>query len=397
MRFKCNIFLIFIIILFFFGSKAAALLDDFQNHISTVANDSVAIQKKIIKLYEVDSIAGQYDIALVLDKVGKSHSIPEISNLFNNWIVQFPMNHDADRKYLTEHDASDLIFMLNHWAYIYEAFLSSDLSQRRNISIDIEKSFSENDVYFTKFLEWVVILSEASMKAAKIQEKEENSWAGTAKDIGRGLSLVGLASPDFWAGGIQPRDAVKAVAPYKEMVKDFLPDEWYFAIRQYVDIQNSFYKSRDLLNKLISHYTGIVPINDAHYDLHSKQMNKLNEFAMINDLYFKKLDTLLRNWIFDYPVLFLSGYSYLRCKAAQHWWDDMEEMQKALLDFCSIDPFKYTVNPDTDEYLIIVRKEFKRNFGDEKYNEIAAQVILRKPWYDLHAMVKEPRPDSRFE
>jgi hypothetical protein len=357
---------------------------------------SIKMQHEIIALYDYkEEVILDKELLIVLQEVKKAKTITEINTLFNTWLSRYDERRNMDRSFMTREDLKNFVFALGSWAYIYEACLQS-LSIYQYDASSIETAianniFLYNGSYLRNYLAWVRSLDSASQESFNILNKESQSWLNKAKDFGR------LMNPDYWAAGMPPRDAVKAIKPYESINVNYHPDEWYYIIRQYIEMQNTYYQFSDRRKKILKIYSSLTNIPSANIEEHRDNLYRFDKFNQLQDLFFKKVDSLVRYNYFDVPVQQLSWYSYLRCKEAQHWLDDKDKMTKALVDFASIKEFKYTADPVTDDILIRTRKAFKRNYSDEEYKEAEAQVKIKKEWYDLLPQVKEPKPDAKFE
>ena len=324
-------------------------------------------------------------------------SIYEIEQLHTKWIYHFLNMHSKENAILTKKDTINLINAFHYWAYIYEGLLfEQGNSKIYNISYKVTENILINNNALENFIAWINKLGDAEKEAFDILKKDKEGWVSFGRGFVKGFTLIGFISPDQ-RGDIEPSMAVKAVKPYKDNIKDYFADEWYFMIREYIEIQNCFFHVRKLIQNIIKHYSGSIELDDPGFFEHTESVNSIKKYSVLADLYFKKLDTMLRGFIFDRPICILSNYSYLRARAAKHWLDDDEELLNAFLDFLTIKEFKFTVDPFTDEVLIYTRKEFKESYDSDEEKEISAQAKLRKEWYALLPKVKEPQPDSKFE
>ncbi|MBC2736550.1 MAG: hypothetical protein HF981_19475 [Desulfobacteraceae bacterium] len=318
-------------------------------------------------------------------------------NLYMLWLSEFIQNHDKERSYLTENDTANLLVALNSWAYLYQDVLSQlresiEKYETSNLTV---RTKDYNNKVIDNYAYWLSRLDLAGLESDKIITEKINSDGFKPHKLLYPHYLKYI-SPDQWYE-IKPSFAVEGIKPYKKCINTYFPDEWYYMIREYVFIQNTFYSLRDVTNKISKHYNSILSYNDDNYKEHSKSINLIREYIVSSDLLFKKFDKISRYFIFDAPILHLSRYSFLRARAAKHWIDNDEEIKNALLDFAAIKQFKFTAFPFTDRALIETRKEFKEAFDDNELAEIEAEVTLRKEWYELLPRVNAPQPDKKFE
>lgn len=377
-----------------------SILFQHQNSMADYLGDnvksSIKMQHEIIALYEFkDNVDLDSELKIVLERVKNAKTIVEINTLFDSWLNRYEERRQNDRAYMTRRDLKNYIYSLGSWAYLYQACLQS-LSIYQYDASSIETAIANNIFLYDasplrNYLAWLSTLDRASRQSFDILSEESKSWSNKAKDLGR------LLNPDYWAEGIPPRDAVKAIKPYERLNVKYHPDEWYYIIRQYIDMQNAFYQIAERRKTIFKAYSSLTNIPSNFIDEHRDNLYRFEKFNHLGDLYFKKVDSLVRYNYFDIPLQQLSWYSYLRCKEAQHWLDDKDKMTKALDDFASMKEFKFAADPQTDEILIRTRRAFKRNFSDEEYKDAEARVKIKKEWYDLLPQVKEPKPDVKFE
>lgn len=364
--------------------------------------DVLAVQQQIYSICDTnDATLLDPELIAVINNTKTSKSIKQINIAFRTWVIKYSGRINSERDYLTQKDMRNLIVALHSWTYCYEALLHSLSTLKygeQYIQVSIANNiFLSEGSYFKNYLAWLQVWDDLSKRSFDILDAEGKSWTNRTKDYVRWTTGLNLVSKDYWAEGILPRDAVAAIKPYKETVNlRYLSDEWYFMIRQYKDMQESFYEMKNIRDKIIKYYAERDSARVTKNDEYSSTLNFLHKYDHIADLYFKKVDTVVRYYLFDVPIQQLSWYSYLRCKAAQHWIDDKEELRQALVQFTMIKQFPYTVDPNTNNYMLKVASAFKRNYDDKEYEQMTGEVKLSKEWYDLLPKVEDPKPDTKF-
>ncbi len=380
-------------------------LTSYADFIKDQAHEASKVQKEIDNICDYKKIEYLNGLDKVIRQAQRAKTIRQATIPFELWLSQHAIQEDG---HLDSNRLTNIVIALRSWSYVYEALLVSS-SVFKNDKASLESSLAKNifqykGSIFDKYITWLIKWDNASKASYKILKEEEYSlknlkkgqvsaWKNLAKDT----SIWVWLSPDTWADGIRPSRAVKAIKPYEKIDVKYHTDDWYFMIREYDDMEDAYYRQRELKRKIIKYYLEKNDLQNSLLSDHNDNLAKLLNFNTQDDLYFKKLDTLVMFKIFDVPIQQFCWHSYLRCKGAQHWKDDKVKMNKALLDFASLKEFKYTVSPQTDDFLLKTRKAFKRNYSDEEYKEIEAQVKISKEWYDLLPKLKEPQPDNRLE
>lgn len=373
-------------------------------------NDQVSEALKVKK--EIDALGVEPNMAYLnglnsaVERARHAKSVLQASAPFESWIQEL-LSQDQDD--LDRNKLANILIALKAWSYIYEAMLisTSDMKvDKSSISSSLAKNlFQGKKSVFVTFNTWqgtwnrayydsVEILNGEEYSLKKMKRGDFSGWDNLMKDI---IYRYVFFSPDARAEGMRPRYAVKMLKAYKVINTKYQSNEWYLMMRQYADMQDAFYRMRQLKKKVIDHYTKKQRISGSSTKAHDESLAVLINYGVKDDLYFKKLDTIVRYRIFDAPIQNFCWHSILRCKEAQHWINDKQKMDKALLDFTSLKQFKFTVSPQTDEMLLWTRKAFKRNYNEEEYKEIEARVKISKEWYDLFPKIKEPDSDKKFE
>jgi hypothetical protein len=354
------------------------------------------VRLKIENLMEQHGDELDYDLDKLMEQSLQLNRVDEIELIYTSWIRSFAAKI-IENGYLTENEAKSLVYALHYWAYIYAAVTITDDDLDVNKTIQgMSYVYSQNlwktetYVNFEKLLEKY---TNAHKEASGISDKEFSLGKETYKIV-QGLYLF---SPDQRMDETPPAIAKRAVEPYKAAIPNYFPDTWYMMVKEYVGIQNTFYNANRLGHDLIKKFSPLVSFSQNSYREHSKAVALLSAYLNVAELYFKKLDTMLRYYIFDLPAFGLYKYSYYRVRASKHWLDDKDEIKRALLDFAKIREFKFTVSPEADDWRAKTTKEFKRSFDEKEYEEMVARSKLSKEWYNLLPQVKAPEPDKKFE
>jgi len=372
-------------------------------------NDSVDEAVKVKQ--EIDGLAVERNVTYLsglndaVERVRHAESVLQASAPFELWIQELLRQDQGD---LDKNKLANVLLALRGWSYIYEAFLISTSEikvDKSSISSALAKNlFQGKGSALARFNTWqetwnrayydsVEVLNREEYSVRKMKRGDFSGWKYLMKDIFE----FTWVSPDARAEGMRPRYAVRMLKAYEGMNAKYQANEWYLMMRQYADMQDAFYRMRELRKKVIEHYARNQGTPGPSTKAHDENLAVLINYGFKDDLYFKKLDAVVRYEIFDAPVQNFCWHSILRCKGAQHWINDKQKMDNALLDFTSLKQFKFTVSPLTDEMLLWTRKTFKRNYTEQEYKEIEARVKIGKEWYDLFPKIKAPDSDKKFE
>jgi hypothetical protein len=393
MKPKMVYFCILLNILFLMFSLDSSIADFHED----LYHETMTLRSQIHQLMS-EPLEFNYDLDKVIEASFELTSVTEIEHLFISWVNAFK-EKIIMKKYLSENDAINLIYALHYWANIYDGLvLPDDKFDSTNLLDAIPYIYGvnllkENSVHLN-FDALIKKYDDANRESDDLSKKEFGT--GT-KEILKAFHLFYLISPDQKLKETPPAVAKKAVEPFKKIITNYFPDSWYLMIREYINTQNTFFNSKNITKDLLKTFLPLTNYEKDNYREHSKAIKLISNYSTFADLYFKKIDSLYRFYIFDLPVTMLCKYSYYRARSAKHWLDDKDELKKTLLDFAAISEFKFTVAPSTDDWIITTSKELKSSFDEKEYAEIKAQSKLTKEWYNLLPKVKDPEPDKKFE
>jgi len=364
------------------------------------------VREEIDTLFNLAEFRPVYGLNDVISTAKKSNSTYEILSLFDFYVSKFIDEYMPKSEVINENEALNLIIALHGWVYIYEELLGlwnycyEELHEAEIGSslIKISSSFGNNinNSIYIKYGAWLKVISEARNISLYTFLKEKEGVKMTTR---KGLDSI-IIEPfclhsecplyDF-DDVINSSLAKKAIKHYNGLIKEQLPDEWYYMIREYIIIQDAFFKAKQRIAYIVKYYS-------KNFDANKNILKKIDSYRKKIDLYFKKLDTLLRIYIFDVPLRSLALYRHLQFTSAKHWLDNDKEMKNAIIEFSKLTSFfKHTTLPITRDEILFINKQFKKEYNDKEYGELIATAKLTKDWFDLFARVKNPEPDRTFE
>jgi len=160
-------------------------------------------------------------------------------------------------------------------------------------------------------------------------------------------------------------------------------DEWYMMIREYIKIQDRFYKIKKEINKIID---SLSKVDNAE-----KIVVKMEENLILSDSLYRKLDALVRYNVIGLPLAIYSDIYTFEIRNAQGIFnDDEEKIAEIALKYnqtCA-NMQKYVSSEFTRNKFLQVVKLIKKELKDEEYQEIVTSAKLSQDWLNMLNKVK---------
>lgn len=167
------------------------------------------------------------------------------------------------------------------------------------------------------------------------------------------------------------------------IISNPLQDNWYFMIREYMEIQDDFYKNKKEVDKIIE-ILNVLP------DTENKIAILKEDIFKVDSLY-RKLDELVRFNIIDLPIsIYADLYANELLKAKKWYNDDEEHLSKLAVTYnqsCA-NLQKYMLSPVTIDKVLRVTKEMKSEFKEAEWEEVKTRAKLTQDWLNMLNKVK---------
>lgn len=162
-----------------------------------------------------------------------------------------------------------------------------------------------------------------------------------------------------------------------------LQDSWYLMIREYMEIQDDFYKNKKEVDKIIE-ILNVLP------DTENKIAILKEDIFKVDSLY-RKLDELVRFNIIDLPISIYADLYSNEVRKAKKWYkDDNKLISKLAVSFnqsCA-NLQKYMLNSMAIEKVLKIQKEIKSEFNDAEWEEVKTRAKLTQDWLNMLNKVK---------
>ena len=163
----------------------------------------------------------------------------------------------------------------------------------------------------------------------------------------------------------------------------FLNDDWYFMIRDYMQIQDSFYQSKKEIEKIIK-----ILVDMPGYE---KEVAILKNSLIHVDSLYRKLDEIVRYNIIDVPISVYSDIYNIKFNEAKGWINDneavMSEIAVAYNKSCA-NIQRYVATESIKEKLVSITKRFKSEFDADEWEEIKSRAKLTQDWFNMLNKIK---------
>jgi len=167
------------------------------------------------------------------------------------------------------------------------------------------------------------------------------------------------------------------------IVDNPLNDSWYLMLREYMELQDSFYKVKEEVNKVIK-ILAILPDRE-------KQIAKLKQNLFDVDALYRKFDETVRYNIIDLPVSIYADLYSIELKKAKKWYDDdekaMGDIAVAYNKACA-NMQKYMVSEFAINKVMRTTRILKKEFNEDEWKEVKTRAKLTQDWFNMLNKVK---------
>ena len=182
---------------------------------------------------------------------------------------------------------------------------------------------------------------------------------------------------DLFGGAIlfdKSTDLSKGVS----VVGNPLNDSWYLMVREYMELQASFYKIKKEVYK-------VIKILDALPDTEKEVAILKGDIFDVDSLY-RKLDEVVRYNVIDLPVSIYADLYYIELKKGKKWYNDNEEnISDIAISYnksCA-NMQKYMVSEFAINRVMKVTRALKKEFSEEGWGEVKAKAKLTQDWFNM--------------
>lgn len=162
-----------------------------------------------------------------------------------------------------------------------------------------------------------------------------------------------------------------------------LNDSWYLMIREYMELQDDFYKMKKEIDKIIK-ILAILPDSE-------KQVATLKQNLFDVDALYRKFDETVRYNIIDLPVSIYADLYYIEFRKGKKWYDDdenaMGDIAIAYNKSCA-NMQKYMVSEFAVNKVMRITRTLKKEFNEDEWKEIKTRAKLTQDWFNMLNKVK---------
>lgn len=173
----------------------------------------------------------------------------------------------------------------------------------------------------------------------------------------------------------------KKITDLKEIsiVDNPLNDNWYLMIREYMELQDDFYRMKKEVSK-------IIKILDVLPDTEN-QIATLKQNLFEVDALYRKFDEVVRFNIIDLPISIYADLYHIEFQKGKKWYDDDEKamgnIAVAYNKACA-NMQKYMVSEYAIEKVMRITKLLKSEFDEEtEWKEVKTRAKLTQDWFNM--------------
>jgi hypothetical protein len=163
------------------------------------------------------------------------------------------------------------------------------------------------------------------------------------------------------------------------IVDNPLNDHWYMMIREYMELQESFYK----IKKAVENILKVI----ASYPESDAVVAKLKRDLMRVDSLYRKFDEIVRYNVIDLPVSIYADLYKIDFKRVKKWYDDDEEKMADIAvayNKACANMQKYMASDFAIKKVISITSTMKSEFDAEKeWKEIQTRSKLTQDWFNM--------------
>ena len=162
-----------------------------------------------------------------------------------------------------------------------------------------------------------------------------------------------------------------------------LNDSWYIAIREYMELQDDFYKMKKEIDKIIKILT-VLPDTE-------RKVAILKQGLFDVDALYRKFDETVRYNIIDLPVSIYADLYYIEFRKGKKWYDDdekaMGDIAVAYNKACA-NMQKYMVSEFAINKVMRITRTLKKEFNEDEWKEVKTRAKLTQDWFNMLNKVK---------
>ena len=165
--------------------------------------------------------------------------------------------------------------------------------------------------------------------------------------------------------------------------KNPLNDNWYLMIREYMALQDDFYKIKKEIDKIIKTLESL-PNNE-------KAVATLKQNIFEIDTLYRKFDESVRFNIIDLPISIYADLYYIEFKKGKRWYNDDEKFMGNIAigyNKSCANMQKYMVSEFAINKVIRITKTLKKEFNEDEWKEIKTKAKLTQDWFNMLNKVK---------
>ena len=162
-----------------------------------------------------------------------------------------------------------------------------------------------------------------------------------------------------------------------------LNDSWYLVIREYMELQDSFYKMKVELKK-ITKILEILPNTE-------KKVALLKQNSFDIDALYRKFDEMVRYNIIDLPISIYADIYFIEFKKGKKWYNDDEKAMGNIAiayNKACANMQKYMVSEFAINKVMKITKTLKKEFSDDEWKEVKTRAKLTQDWFNMLNKVK---------
>ena len=299
-------------------------------------------------------------------------------------------------------------YLMYAWTTPLELFATKNIYD--NSLLNNSKTLYKNivKIHYENYAQFIYSLIDINLVREKISTKEDSNikdipmsyleyWTfgihkpnlqdqqklkATCEDIADNASILDFKKTTYFikfvdVAKILDKSQIKNIQEVS-IIDNPLNDNWYFMIREYMELQNDFYRIKKEINKIIK-ILSILPDKE-------KQVAELKEDLFNVDALYRKLDEAVRYNIIDLPVSIYADLYFMKFKKAKKWYDDDEQVMGdiaiAYNKSCA-NMQKYMVSEFAINKVIKTTKVFKKEFNEDEWKEIKTRAKLTQDWFNM--------------
>lgn len=157
-----------------------------------------------------------------------------------------------------------------------------------------------------------------------------------------------------------------------------LNDYWYLMIREYMALQDDFYKMKKEIDQIIK-VLSILPNTD-------KQVALLKQNMFDVDALYRKFDETVRYNIVDLPISIYADLYHIEFRKGKKWYNDdekvMSDISIAYNKACA-NMQKYMISEFSIGKVMRITRALKKEFNEKEWSEVKTRAKLTQDWFNM--------------